>query len=187
MEQRNENNQGQVTQTGDIHLHAMPCHGPESCPYGKDEAERQQLFEERTGIACSSGARMAFDHLLNSGVFNYRQLDLAHGKKSLWWDWDKHRLHAEESRLDVFYGYTWMVLAAVFFVLILGLLIANHGREPITYDSLLTIAAGVLFLVTSPFAEKLLIRPSKIARRAKPLLDEFYADEQKKSGSSKAL
>lgn len=167
-------NNGQAAKNIENHFHAQACPGQEACPYERGEAERQRRFEERTGIVCSSGARQVLEHLLDSGVFHYKQIALAWRQKTLWWDWDKHVLNAAVSRLDLAYGHFLMWGGLATFLLAFFGLAWFRRNDPLNAEIIQIMVGACLFLTAAPFAEKYLVRPSRIARRAKPLVDAFY-------------
>lgn len=174
-------------QNGDTHLHGpvavlssgsasivvqVPCPGVEVCPHRIDEAARMRKFEEDTGISCSSGAQEAYEYLLRSGVFERAHLALAH-RRSLVWDWDIKKLKVISSQPELFYGYFLIAAGVFFFAAVAALLV--WARPPVSRDTLGAGLFAIGFLGVVPFAEKYMVRPNRIAQRAAPLLEEFYA------------
>lgn len=168
-------NRGQAARKIENHYHSLPCPGPEQCMFDKSEEERQRRFEKHTGITCPGGARAALKHLLETGVFDYKQMELAWRKRAIWWDWHNQILKVTVSRLELGYGLFLMWVGILFFLAtVFGVFFVN-GRKPLTTANLTWIVIGLLFLTVVPFAEKHMVRPNRIARRVKPLLDSFYA------------
>jgi len=150
------------------------CPGQEACPFERDEAEQQRRFERNTGIACSSGAREALQHLLDCGAFNYKQLAIAWRAGSLRWDIDSLTLQINVSRVELWYGRFMMLFGLAAFVLgLVGMMVAqpaSFGNESFLSSAFMTVLIGVL-----PFASRQLVQPNQIARRAVPFLARYYA------------
>ena len=151
------------------------CPGKDNCPYERSEAELARRFEQTTGITCSGGARKALEHLLETGVFDYKQLEFAWRKKTVWWDLDSKLLTATVNQVDLWYGLCLIWAGALLFLATMIGMIVIRGGQPLTTENMTILATGVLFLSAAPFAEKHLVRPSRIAKRVKPFLEEYYA------------
>jgi hypothetical protein len=154
------------------------CADPDHCPFERDEARAQRRFEKHTGIACSRGARIALQHLLDTGAFDYKQLEIAWRMRSLKWDWKDLKLKTNVSLFEIIYG--WFMLTVSLGSLSLGLLVFVLGgdKNPSLEQtqSLVTIA---VFISIVPFAEKYIIRPNRIAKRAIPFLEGYYAEKKR--------
>jgi hypothetical protein len=150
------------------------CPGKDNCPHERSEAERQREFEKLTGIACSASARRAFEYLLDSGEFNYKQLCLAWRRGNLAWDFEAGELRPDVSSIE-FYG-GWLTMLAGGFFAIFGLaLMAMHGSAPWTMQDVADVVKLLLPGVLVPMAASYNVRPNSIARRVKPHLREYYA------------
>jgi hypothetical protein len=172
MEQRIECNHGQVTQHGDIHT--VACPGLHACPYDRGEDDYQRKFEENTGISCGKPARLVLQHLLDVGHFERKQLALAWRTKSLCWDWDAARLEPNVSRVESAYGYFLMVMGFVAFLAFMAKAVFSWG-EMQGMELLQALTSALVFAAMTPFAEKYLVRPNRIARRAGPVIEGYYA------------
>lgn len=166
-----ENNQGQVAHQ--IINQSALCPGQDRCPFERSEEERQKRFEAQTGISCSRGAREALQHLLETGVFDYKQLAISWRSRSLWWDWDAIKLRTTVSRLESAYG-SMLVLLGIVMVAGAVAAIIVKGSEMPAYEQVL---AGVLVpvgLMAAMLADRTMIRPNRIARRVEPFLQSYY-------------
>ncbi len=149
------------------------CLNSAACACEQGEAERQRRFEKHTGIACSGGARDALQHLLDTGAFDYKQLAIAWRTRSLWWDWNELRLNANASRWEYGYGLFVMILAVV--MCTIGFLFLIYMKNRSTWLDLMQIAILLLmFCSVVPIAEKYMLRPNRIAKRAASFLEEYY-------------
>lgn len=102
-------------------------------------------------------------------------MEFAWRKKAVWWDWNNQLLKVTVSRLELGYGLFLIWAGILTFLATMFGMILFKGRQPLTNDNLMLLGFGLLFLTVVPFAEKHLVRPNRIARRVKPLLDGFYA------------
>lgn len=167
-------NRGQAAGKIENHYHSLPCPGPDSCMFSKSEAEQQRRFEKHTGIVCPRGAREVLEHLLNTGVFDFRQIEFVWRKKNIWWDLETTKLMASINRFEMWYGLSLMWGGAIFFITIMVGLMFLRGHQPLTSENVTLLASGAMCLASVPFAEKHLVRPNRVARRIKPYLDEYY-------------
>lgn len=174
--------QGAVTKTN---VHAMACPGLHVCPYDRGEDDYQRKFEENTGIACGKPARAALQHLLDVGHFERKQLALAWRTKSLCWNWDAARLESNASRVESAYGYFLMVMGFVAFLALMAKVVLGWTPMP-GVELSQSLTSAVVFAAMTPFAEKYLVRPNRIARRARPVIEGYYASARLPSaGESK--
>lgn len=165
---------GQMAVGNILNVGAGVCPGKDNCPYERSEAERQREFEKLTGIACSAGARRALQHLLDSGAFDYKRLQIAWRANSLEWDMDTFMLNAKVSKAEFYYGCVMMLFG--FASALLGLLsLIYHGDHPLTIEQAGKGLLLVSYALLIPFSARYMVRPNRIAKRAKPLLQEYYA------------
>ena len=166
--------QGDVTgQVANQIVNHSFCPGQDACPFDRDEAQRQRRFEQTTGISCSALARKALQHLLDTGAFDYRQLAIAWRNGSLRWDIDSLRLEINVSRWEL--GYGWFVMGSGFLAFCLGLVGTMFSSRAELGSN--TIQASIVIMslvVVVPFANRYLIKPNQIARRAIPYLEGYY-------------
>ena len=155
-------------------LNVGVCPGKDACPHERSEAERQRQFEALTGIACSAGARRAFEHLLDQGNFNYKQLRLAWRQGSLEWDYDARELQPRISNFE-YYGGWFMMIGCGLFALYGLALIALHGSAPWTVQDAADALKLLILGIVVPMSASYNVRPHSIARRVKPHLQEYYA------------
>ena len=150
------------------------CPGRDACPFERREEDRQHRFEMTTGIACSSGAREALQHLLDCGAFDYKQLAVTWRTRSIYWDIDALELKTTVSRIEFYYG--WFLIALGLLSLALGLLSLVLGdRKVLLEGDVPQGAILILFISIAPIAAKYLVKPNRIAKRAEPYLQEYYA------------
>lgn len=166
-----ESNRGQVAHK--IINQAAPCPGPAACPFERSEEERQKRFESQTGISCSRGAREALQHLLETGVFDYRQLAISWRSRSLWWDWDSVRLRTNISRVETVYGFALVAMGIVMIAGAAAAIILNGGNMP-GYEWGLAGACLPAGVIAALAADRTMIRPNRIAKRVEPYLREYY-------------
>lgn len=165
------------------------CPGFEACPYERREADRERQFEKTTGIFCSAGAREALEHLLDSGVFDYKQLALSWRTRSIYWDPDAHELKTFVSRIELYYG-LFLVGFGILAFLLLGISLILGHRE-FLIDGNPPRAAYLIYLIVfssiAPVSAKYLVKPNQIAKRATSYLDDFYTRQEKKDEGMKLL
>ena len=173
---------------GDTHMHGpvgvfnngdapitiqMPCPGPHACPHDRGEEALQRKFEENTGISCGKGPRIALQHLLDVGHFDRRQLALAWRMKSIVWDWDDLRVRANESRLESAYGYSLIALGLTIFIVYIAVIILDMPSQ-VSWQLVLAILTTLMMLAMALLSEKYLVRPNRIAKLARPVIEAYY-------------
>lgn len=166
-----ESNRGQVAHK--IINQAAPCPGPAACPFERSEEERQRRFEAQTGISCSRGAREALQHLLETGVFDYKQLAISWRSRSLWWDWDVVKLRTNISRLETGYGFVLVMLSIGMLASAVTAAITRGAALP-TYEWGLLVGMLPVSLGMAVLADRTMIRPNRIAKRVEPYLRQYY-------------
>lgn len=162
---------------GNVHItthhHNAPCPGPSACPFERSEEERQKRFESQTGISCSRGAREALQHLLETGVFDYRQLAISWRYRSLWWDWDAVQLKTNISQVETVYGFALVAMGIVMIAGAATAVILNGGSMP-GYEWGMAGAAMPAGVIAALTADRTMIRPNRIAKRVEPYLRQYY-------------
>lgn len=150
------------------------CPGRDACPFERREEDRQYRFEKTTGIACSAGARLALEHLLDTGAFSYKQLASAWRVTALYWDIEKHELKTDFSRVEFYGGLALMSLGLLSFIIGLVSLVFS-SISPLTWQQIQGSVLLMLSVAGIPFFARFSVGPNKIARRITPYLQEFYA------------
>lgn len=164
-----------VAPQGDANI--VMCPGKDNCPYERREEEEQERFERATGISCGKEARAALRYLLEEGHFTRKQLASAWRADSLVWDVDRQQLRAAPSRLEEIYGMTVVLIGAAFLLVFVASLVIT-GPTLTLYEAAGMALIIVAFGIVCPFAATRMVRPNRIARRARQVVTQYYAQRR---------
>lgn len=180
MEQKNENNQGQTTQTGHIYNHnhnyidATPCPGPQAChhrppPLGAPDAKDENEFFKDTGIRVGpTGRRLLNELKARHGYLRWR------GNGSLSRMWQHHTLEYLDGHPELRISYSWpawiwgwvvfatgVLAELVFFLFMLNFKNAQHSPDWL-FTALINLPFGVFLMWLST---EHMISPESSAKR----------------------
>lgn len=169
MEQNNDNNQGQVTQSGNI----VNCHGAASCPLhpsSKKESQLQAEFAANTKIWCPAGAREKLEMLMADHGYTAPKLHIAWQANSLVWDDKNSRLAAKTYWIEPVFGYGAVLFTAIYFLAQAWVIMNSPVAE--------TWRGGAAFFFSAAFylgaawmMNRFVLSPYRTARKVKQILE----------------
>lgn len=166
MEQNNENNKGQITQSGDIYV----CKGASTCPLnkGKESALQSQFYRD-TGIWAPLEAREALERLMSEGGFTAPRLKAAWQASNLVWDDAAQKLVVKTHWLEPVAGWTGVVLMLLYVFLQGGVII--FSKTPLPMQGLAALlTALILYFGMAWFIGRHLLMPYGVGKRVRLVL-----------------
>ncbi|RIX47480.1 MAG: hypothetical protein D3M94_07345 [Rhodocyclales bacterium GT-UBC] len=163
MDQHNESNRGQTTQSGDI----IVCNGASNCPLSKEKTERessmQAAFYRDTGIWAPPGARWQLERLMQNG-FTAPKLRVAWQGNNLQLASDDDTLIVKTHWFEPFAGYFLVAIMCFYLLVETGTLLMVRSND--TVRMLLAFAAiFAMYGGTTWMAVRFILMPYWIARR----------------------
>jgi len=175
---RIESNFGQVADSIENHIHAMPCPGKNACPFPEPvnpESKQQADFYRDTGIWAPAEARVVLEWLMRECGFTAKDLAIAWGEKNIVWKIQERRVDTFNPWIESITG--WLGLAFLS-VLLLTTMMPLVFRAPNSNASIIQLVGVIVLEVISvALLMRYVVWPSRVAFRVRPLLKVFYQDE----------
>lgn len=151
------------------------CSGVSNCPLrpgAKKESQLQAEFAANTKIWCPAGARETLEMLMTDHGFTAPKLHVAWQANSLIWDDKNSRLVAKTYWIEPVFGYSAVLLMAVYFLLQAWGIVTSPSAESWRGGAALFVSVAI-YLGAALMANRFVLRPYRIAHRVKQVLEEI--------------
>lgn len=162
---RIDSNFGQVADSIENHIHAMPCPRHLACPISRQtESKRQAEFYRDTGIWAPAGARATLEDLMHNHGFTAPKLKAAWQANSLQWDDARAELVAKTYWFEPLSGYCVAIIMVMYLLIECAAIVINPPKG--AWTSLVQfISVVALYSIVLYLAARFLVAPYSIARK----------------------